>query len=53
MRLLLLAALALPAYAAADSATTGDRTIRGLIKPRDEARKIYDDAGLIGAAAAS
>jgi Ca-activated chloride channel family protein len=111
MRLLLLAALALPAYAAADSVTpgslttpkglcplrhtdvqvriagplarvtvtqefhnpfaekieavytfplppdsavddmtmqVGDRTIRGLIKPRDEARKIYEDARRTG-----
>jgi Ca-activated chloride channel family protein len=36
----------LPANAAVDDMTmlVGDRTIRGLIKPREEARRIYDDA---------
>jgi len=35
----------LPPDSAVDDMTmhVGDRTIRGLIKPRDEARKIYDD----------
>ena len=36
----------LPADSAVDDMTmlVGDRTIRGLIKPRDEARKIYEEA---------
>ncbi len=36
----------LPPDSAVDDMTmhVGDRTIRGLIKPRDEARKIYDEA---------
>src|ERR1700759_4102557 len=36
----------LPPDAAVDDMTmlVGDRTIKGLIKPRDEARKIYDEA---------
>ena len=40
----------LPPDSAVDDMTmhVGDRTIRGLIKPRDEARKIYDDARRTG-----
>ena len=40
----------LPPGAAVDSMTmlVGDRTIRGLIKPREEARRIYDDARRAG-----
>ncbi|MGA3098216.1 MAG: VIT and VWA domain-containing protein [Bryobacteraceae bacterium] len=39
-------AFPLPPDSAVDDMTmlVGDRTIRGLIKPREEARKIYDDA---------
>jgi Ca-activated chloride channel family protein len=40
----------LPPDSAVDDMTmlVGDHTIRGLIKPRDEARKIYDDARRAG-----
>ena len=40
----------LPPDSAVDDMTmhVGDRTIRGLIKPRDEARKIYDEARRTG-----
>jgi Ca-activated chloride channel family protein len=40
----------LPPDSAIDDMTmlVGDRTIRGLIKPREEARKIYDDARRAG-----
>ncbi|HEY1336744.1 MAG TPA: VIT and VWA domain-containing protein, partial [Bryobacteraceae bacterium] len=40
----------LPPNSAVDDMTmlVGDRTIRGLIKPRDEAQKIYDDAKRAG-----
>ncbi len=40
----------LPPDSAVDDMTmlVGDRTIRGLIKPREEARKIYDDARRAG-----
>ena len=44
----------LPPDSAVDDMTmqVGDRTIRGLIKPRDEARKIYDEARRTGRIAA-
>jgi len=40
----------LPADSAVDDMTmlVGDRTIKGVIKPRDEARKIYEDAKRAG-----
>ncbi|MBZ5626499.1 MAG: VIT and VWA domain-containing protein [Acidobacteriia bacterium] len=43
-------AFPLPPDSAVDDMTmlVGDRTIRGLIKPREEARKIYDDARRAG-----